>query len=55
LLEPVVFFGVGIIILLLFSKKIKNHYPYKLFKLSNVITIYSVIIGLIVTMTYFGF
>src|SRR6056297_2312451 len=55
LLEPEIFFGVGVFILFLFSKKIKIHYPYKLFKLSHVITIYSVIIGVIVTMTYLVF
>ena len=55
LLEPEIFFGAGIFILFLFSKRFKIHYPYKFFKLSNVITIYSIIIGLILTMTFFEF
>ncbi|MFW6248301.1 MAG: proton-conducting transporter membrane subunit [bacterium] len=55
LLEPEILFGAGIFIFFLFSKKFKIYYPYKLFKLSNVITIYSVILGIIVTMSYFGF
>jgi len=55
LLEPEIFFGAGIFILFLLSRKIKIYYPYKLFKLSNVITIYTIIIGLILTMTFFEF
>jgi len=54
LLEPELIFGAGVFLLFAFSKKIKIHYPYKLFKLSNVITIYSIIIGLIVAMTFLG-
>jgi len=55
MLEPEIFFAAGVFLFFIFSKKIRTHYPYKLFKLSNVITIYAVIIGLIVTTTYLAF
>jgi multicomponent Na+:H+ antiporter subunit D len=51
--EPVLIFFLGITLYLIFRKRIKIVYPYKLFKLTNVLTIYFVIIGLLVAMTYF--
>jgi len=55
LLEPEIVFATGVFLFFSLSKKIKVHYPYKLFKLSNVIVIYAIVIGLIVTTTYFAF
>ncbi|HPF16030.1 MAG TPA: proton-conducting transporter membrane subunit [Thermotogota bacterium] len=55
LLEPEILFALGLFVLFTLSKKIKIHYPYKLFKLSNVITIYTVIIGVIVAWTSLAF
>jgi len=55
LLEPEIVFAFGLFLLFAFSKKIRIHYPYKLFKLSNVITIYAVVIGVIVVWTSLAF
>ncbi len=55
LIEPCLLFLTGVVIYFLVGWKISFSYPYKLFKLTNVMTIYFIIIGLLAAMTYFVF
>jgi len=54
LVEAVLILTIALIFYGFFSKKSSFYYPYKLFKLSSSLAIYSVIIGIIISISVFG-
>jgi multicomponent Na+:H+ antiporter subunit D len=53
--EPLIITLFGFLLYTFLKPVVKLQYPYKIFKLTNVMTIYIFIIGLLATMTYFVF
>ena len=54
LVEAVLILTIALIFYRIFSKRSPLYYPYKMFKLSSSLAIYSVIIGIIISISIFG-
>jgi len=51
LMEAFIVLGISFAVFIIFSKRVNLFYPYKLFKLSNSLAIYSFMIGIIITLS----